>query len=53
MKKVRGRGFDIEIMNKINDFAKKHGLKLFPKTAGLTFEKERWYDTVVNKLHSR
>ena len=38
--KVRGRGFDGEIMNKINDFAERQGLKLFPKTAGLTFEKK-------------
>jgi len=37
---VRGRGFDNEIMNKINDFAEKEGLKIFPKTAGLTFEKK-------------
>ena len=39
-KKIRGRGFDSEIMNKINNFAETHGLKLFPKTAGLTFEKK-------------
>lgn len=38
--KLRGRGFDQEIRNKINDFAEREGLKLFPKTAGLTFEKK-------------
>ena len=38
--KVRGIGFDKEIRDKINDFAERHGLKLFPKTAGLTFEKK-------------
>ena len=37
--KVRGRGFDNEIMDKINDFASKQGFTLFDKTAGLTFEK--------------
>lgn len=37
---VRGRGFDGEIMNIINNFAEKEGLSIFPKTAGLTFEKK-------------
>ena len=42
-KKIRGGGvfFDPrEIMNKINNFAERHGLVLFYKTAGLTFEKK-------------
>ena len=39
-KKIRGIGFDGEIINKINNFAERHGLVLFPKTAGLTFEKK-------------
>jgi len=38
--KIRGIGFAGEIMDKINNFAETHGLKLFPKTAGLTFEKK-------------
>ena len=52
--KVRGRGFDIEIRNKINDFAKKHGLKLFPKTAGLTFEKrDGMIQSLINYIQDK
>ena len=52
--KVRGRGFDIEIRNKINDFAKKQGLKLFPKTAGLTFEKrDGMIQSLINYIQDK
>ena len=49
--KVRGRGFDIEIMNKINNVVEREGLKLFRKTAGLTFErKDGMIQSLINYI---
>ena len=41
-KKIRGGGIvlDRDVINKIRNFAERQGLVLFPKTAGLTFEKK-------------
>ena len=49
--KVRGRGFDSEIMNKINNVVEREGLKLFRKTAGLTFErKDGMIQSLINYI---
>lgn len=38
--KIRGRRFYSTITNITNDFAEQNNLKVFPKTAGLTFQKK-------------
>ena len=49
--KVRGRGFDREIMDKINNVVEREGLKLFRKTAGLTFErKDGMIQSLINYI---
>ena len=52
--KLRGRGFDEEIMDKINDFAERKGLTLFRKTAGLTFEKrDGMLQSLINYIQDK
>lgn len=46
--------WDESMMNKIKDFAKRHGLTLFDKTAGLTFEKrDGMIQSLINYIQDK